>query len=290
MAEANPFVKKSIERSVQDLPALPTIVARILKETESPDACAQTIERMIGSEQALASKVLRVVNSAYYGLSGQVTSLQQAIVILGMQQVRNLVLSVSAISSIKPRTPRQHETMKQFWLHSFGTAAATQIIAKRKNFRVHDMETAFVGGLLHDIGRLFLFCNFTQTYDQVIKYAEQKKLPVESAELKLLGLCHSEVGSQMATQWKLPANLVKMIAAHEGPFVEEDSDPMIYALTIADWITKDLYFPPEMVECSMPPEFVFTWLNFSPEDLDSLKEETSERIEDAQQLFGLLAA
>src|SRR5436190_6608594 len=125
MAEANPFVKKSIEKSVQDLPALPSVVTRILRETESPDACAQNIERMISAEQALASKVLRVVNSAYYGLSGQVTSLSQAIVILGLQQVRNLVLSVSAISSIKPRTPRQQETMKMFWQHSFGTAAAT---------------------------------------------------------------------------------------------------------------------------------------------------------------------
>src|SRR5215207_6784467 len=102
MAEGNTFVRTSIEKSVQDLPALPTVVMRILKETESTDTCAQTIERMLGSEQALASKVLRVVNSAYYGLSGQVTSLSQAVMILGMPQVRNLVLSVSAVSVMKP--------------------------------------------------------------------------------------------------------------------------------------------------------------------------------------------
>lgn len=289
MADGNPFVKTSIEKSVQDLPALPSVVMRILKETESPDACTQTIERMLAADQALTSKVLRVVNSAYYGLSGQVTSLSQAIVILGLQQIRNLVLSVSAYSAIKPRTPRQQETMRVFWLHSFGTAAATQVIAQRKRLSIQDAETAFVGGLLHDIGRLFLFSNFTQTYDQVIRYAEQKKMPVEKAELRLLGLDHGQVGAQMAEHWKLPKPLVKMIGEHEAP-IEGVIDPLLYALNIADWLTKDLYFDPEKIDVEQPPEFVMNWLNFTPEDIDWLRDETKAKIDDAQNMFGLLAA
>lgn len=289
MADGNPFVKTSIEKSVQDLPALPGVVTRILKETESPDACAVTIERMLSSEQALASKVLRVVNSAYYGLSGQVTSLSQAIVILGLQQIRNLVLSVSAFSSIKPRTPRQQETMRVFWLHSFGTAAATQIIAQRKRFPIQDAETAFVGGLLHDIGRLFLFSNFTQTYDQVLRYAEQKGMPIENAERRLLGLDHGDIGAQMAEHWRLPKTLIKLIADHETPSAD-NPDPLLFALNVADWITKDLYFDLDKIEIAPPPDFVMQWLNFTPEELDSLREETSTKVEEAQQMFGLLAA
>src|ERR1700712_3732037 len=115
------FVRRQIARALQDLPALPSVVGKVLSETENPNATAASIEKMISSDQVLASKVLRVVNSAYYGLSGQVTSLGQAIVILGMQQIRNLVLSVCALSQVKPTTPRQHEVLKQFWLHSFGT-------------------------------------------------------------------------------------------------------------------------------------------------------------------------
>lgn len=289
MADGNPFVKTSIEKSVQDLPALPSVVMSILKETESPDACAHRIERMLASEQALTSKVLRVVNSAYYGLSGQVTSLSQAIVILGLQQIRNLVLSVSAYSAIKPRTARQQETMKVFWLHSFGTAAATQIIAQRKRLSIQDSETAFVGGLLHDIGRLFLFSNFTQTYDQVIRYAEQRKMPIEKAESRLLGLNHGEVGAQMAEHWKLPKQLIKIISDHESPS-SDVLDPLVYALNVADWVTKDLYFDPEKVESQAPPDFVMEWLSFTPEDLDWLKDETKSKVEDAQNMFGLLAA
>lgn len=289
MAEGNPFVKTSIEKSVQDLPALPGVVARILKETESPEASAITVERMLSSEQALTSKVLRVVNSAYYGLSGQVTSLSQAVVILGLQQIRNLVLSVSAFSAIKPRTPRQQETMRIFWLHSFGTAAATQLISQRKRFSIQDSETAFVGGLLHDIGRLFLFSNFTQTYDQVLKYAEQKQMQVEKAERRLLGMDHGEVGAQMATHWKLPKPLVKMIGDHETP-KEDQLDPLVYALNIADWLTKDLYFEADHIGMVPPPDYVMAWLNFTPEEFDWLRNETQAKIEEAQEMFGLLAA
>jgi putative nucleotidyltransferase with HDIG domain len=289
MADGNPFVKSSIEKSVQDLPALPGVVARILKETESPDACAATIERMLSSEQALASKVLRVVNSAYYGLSGQVTSLSQAIVILGLQQIRNLVLSVSAFSAIKPRTPRQQETMRIFWLHSFGTAAATQTIAQKKRFAIQDAETAFVGGLLHDIGRLFLFSNFTQTYDQVLRYAEQKRMPVENAERRLLGLDHGEIGAQMGEHWKLPKTLVKLIGDHEVPSADE-VDPLLYAINVGDWITKNLYFDLDRVDVVPPPDFVMQWLSLTPEEIDALRDETNAKVEDAQQMFGLFAA
>src|SRR4051794_10645537 len=191
----NKFVRLSIEKSLRDLPALPGIVSQVLKETENPECSAQSIEKLLSSDQALASKVLRVVNSAYYGLSGQITSLSQAIMILGMPQVRNLVLSVSAISTMKPKTPRQQETLKLFWLHAFGTAAATQLIAQQKRMRVNDTEGLFLGGLLHDVGKLFLYSMFTQTYDQVLKYAQEKEIPVTEAEVKLLGLSHSEIGA-----------------------------------------------------------------------------------------------
>src|SRR5579862_3113865 len=249
----NKFVRMSIEKSLRDLPALPDIVARVLKETENQDVSAQNVEKLLSSDQALASKVLRVVNSAYYGLSGQITNLSQAIMILGMPQVRNLVLSVSAISAMKPKTPRQHETLKLFWLHAFGTAAVTQIIAQQKRMKVNDVEALFLGGLLHDIGRLFLFSMFTQTYDQVIKYALDKEITVPEAEVKLLGLNHSQIGAAMAEAWKLPRPLVDLIARHEGPF-DLGCDPTIFAVHAGDNLTQHLYFNSEnMVMVPMDP-------------------------------------
>ncbi len=287
MSSAN-FVRASIEKSIQDLPALSPVVNRILKETEGPDACPQSVERLISSEQALASKVLRVVNSAYYGLSGQVTSLGQAIVILGLQQIRNLVLSVSAFSTIRPKTARDLEIMEAFWLHSFASATAMQIIAKRKNFALQDSETAFVAALLHDIGRLFLFSNFRQSYDQAIRYAETKGVLIEEAERKLLGLDHGEVGGQMAEVWKLPKVLVRLIGDHEAPNPDV-VDPLLYALHVADWVTKEQYFDIDR-QLEPLPAFVEEWLGYTPEEIYMLRDQTRDTVDEARSLFGLIAA
>jgi len=285
----NKFVRLSIEKSLRDLPALPVIVARVLKETENQDVSAHNIEKLLGSDQALASKVLRVVNSAYYGLSGQITSLSQAVMILGMPQVRNLVLSVSAISTMKPKSPRQHETLKLFWLHAFGTAAATQIIAQQKRMKVNDMEALFLGGLLHDIGRLFLYSMFTQTYDQVIKYAEDKQITATQAEFKLLGLNHSQIGATMGTTWKLPQSLVDLIARHEGPFSHGD-DPTFFAVHAGDNLTQHLYYSTEnMVMLPVDP-VAQAWLGYSEDEFENLRAQTATKIEEASALFGLLAA
>lgn len=285
----NKFVKLSIEKSLRDLPALPGVVSRILEETNDPNSSAQTIEKLLSSDQALASKVLRVVNSAYYGLSGQVTSLSQAIMILGMLQIRNLVLSVSAISSIKPKTPRQQEMLKQFWLHSFGTAAATQILAKEKRMKVDDAEALFLGGLLHDIGLLFLYSMFTQTYDQVVRYAEEKQLSRTEAEEKLLGLTHPQIGAAMAAQWNLPETLATLINLHEGPFIE-GAEPTVFAVHIGDHLTKRLYDKDGKLPVSELDPIALAWLDYTDEQLQELQEKTDKKIEEASALFGLLSA
>lgn len=285
----NRFLRKTIERALKDLPALPAAVAKILSEIEDPNVSAAKLEKLISTDQGLSARVLRVVNSAYYGLSGQVSSLSQAVVILGMQQVRNLVLSVGAISNLHPRTARQRETMRQFWQHSFGTAAATEIILNFKGAPQRDVETAFVGGLLHDIGRLFLFVNFTEIYDDLIRYAAEKGIPLEEAELAFMGLTHGQVGAEMARAWKLPESIVDLIANHEGPFTE-DSSALEMAVHIGDWLTKRTYYPEEMVQQFQPDPAAFDWLQMTEAELKGLEEATLERIRDAESLLGLEAA
>lgn len=285
----NRFLRKTIEKALKDLPALPAVVTRVLQETEQPNASAAQVEKLICTDQALTMKVLRVVNSAYYGLSGQVTSLSQAVVILGMQQIRNLVLSVGAVSTMQVRTPRQHETLKQFWLHSFGSAAATQIIAKRKGLPSKDAETAFIGGLLHDIGRLFLFCNFTEIYDDLLLYAEQRAIPVEEAEVTFLGLSHSQVGEEMAKTWRLPSVLGNLIGQHEGPFTEEDG-AMVKAVHLGDYLTKHIYCPPEAMRLAKVDPNAMSWLGATAQEFEELRVATEEKVAEASMLFGLLSA
>jgi putative nucleotidyltransferase with HDIG domain len=282
-------IRFSIEKSLKDLPALPTVVGQVLKETESPTASADTIERLISSDQALASKVLRVVNSAYYGLSGQVTNLSQAIVILGLQQVRNLVLGVAAVSSMKPRSPRQEEVLQQFWLHSFSAAATTQILSRRLKFSQKDAELMFIGGLLHDIGRLFLFSNFTQTFDQVLRFAVENELSLEASEQKFLGMTHADVGQLMVEKWKLPEQLAQVVGQHEGPF-SEDASPVTLGVHVADVFNKTMYYTSDATpDISISP-VAQQWLNMSEQEKEELDALIAERREAASALYGLMAA
>ncbi len=262
---------------------------KVVQETEKPDPNANIVEEHISADQALTSKILRVVNSAYYGLSGQVTSVQQAIVILGLQQVRNLALSVGCLSNFEPRTVRQKETLRIFWLAAFGTAAATQILAQQKSIDPRSSQIMFVGGLLHDIGRLFLFCNFPDEYDEVLQTAMERKVRVEDVELEILGMTHAQVGYEVAKHWKLPVVLQDLIGKHEGPF-DSATDEVLICVHVADALTKHLYYAPPVDFKDLAVPEAIEWLDSTGESFDLLVSSTEKKIEEASALYGLLAA
>ncbi|HWD40784.1 MAG TPA: HDOD domain-containing protein [Fimbriimonas sp.] len=283
------FIQRSIEKSLRELPALPDAVMRVVEETNKAEPSVAKIEKYVSTDQALASKVLRVVNSAYYGLSGQVSSLGQSVMILGIQQVRNLVLSVGAISLFEVKGPQQQETLRRFWLHSFSSAIATQAIGKTRKFDRGAMDQMFVGGLLHDVGRLFLFANFTAAYDQLIRRAMANNMPVELAEWSLLGIGHAEVGQRMADFWKLPEALGEIIGKHEGPFDGSES-PVIYCVHVADAISKHVYYNGDSKVALQIDPVAEEWLNLTAEEFDELREEVAAKTEEASGMFKQLAA
>jgi HD-like signal output (HDOD) protein len=273
-------LRDRLDKKIQELPALPSAVMRVVQESEKLEPNTDKIESYISADQALTSKVLRVVNSAYYGLSGQVTSVSQAIVILGLQQVRNLALSVGALSVFPTRTPHHEAIMSRFWMHAFGTAAATQLIAERKRMGAQTAEVLLIGGLLHDMGRLLLYSNFTEEYEQILDYAINRGIVIERAERVVLGMNHAEIGQEMAVRWRLPSVITSMIGHHEGPF-DGSEDTIVYGVHVADAITKHLYFPNEpRPEESLDP-IADSWLNLSVRDLDELREQTLERVLEA---------
>lgn len=283
------FIQRSIQKSLRELPALPDAVLRVVEETNKAEPSAAQIERYVSSDQALASKVLRVVNSAYYGLSGQISSLSQSIMILGMQQVRNLVLSVGAISMFEVKGPRQQEMLRRFWLHAFSTAVAAQIIGRNKKMEANALEVVFVGGLLHDVGRLFLFANFTAAYEQLVKRALANSISVEMAEWSLLGIGHAEVGQLMAEHWRLPPGLIEVIGMHEGPFTG-DENPAVFCVHIADAISKHLYYAGNSTIAVTIDPVAQAWLAFDPAQFEGLCHQVAGKTDEAIGLFQQLAA
>lgn len=290
MQADNRFLRKTIEKALRDLPPMPTVVGKVLAETEKPEVNAQEVERLIATDQALAIKVLRVVNSAYYGLSRQISSLNQAIVILGVQQIRNLVLSVGAMATIQPKTPEEHENLRKFWKHSFGAASVAQYLGKMKKLPLKDTEVAFVASLLHDIGRLFLYIHFGDTYSELTQYAIENEVSLEQAELEFLGMTHGEVGGEMTRAWKLPDQLVTLIERHESSYDAELDSETHFIVQIADYLCKHIYYGEGPTPACELDAAAWDWLGMDDDEIAELRQTVEERIEEASALLGLMAA
>lgn len=274
-------------RGVHDLPSLSDVVTKTLEATERESTSASEIERLVSSDAALSAKILRVVNSAYYGLSGQVSSLNQAVVILGIQQIRNLVLSISALSLLKGRTPQLRRLQHSFWMHSFATAVCAQIIARRKRFSARDAEMVYTAGLLHDIGRLYLFSAVSEEYLAVIAHAAKSERSLDEVEPEMLGVRHDEIGGELAKTWHFPAALTDLIARHEGPFGDE-IEHALFAIHGADRLTASRYTKTFGVQTPTMDLEVECWLGFTPEDIEAVLAETESKVDEAAEVYGLI--
>lgn len=279
--------KHYVDKALRDLPTLPAVVTRLLSLTSRDETTTSEIEEIISSDQAITTKLLRVVNSSYFGLPRQVSSVNQAVVILGFQQVRNLVLSVSALSIFAARTPRAREIQRECWMHAFGAASGAQTIGRMMRLDQHDQETAFLGGLLHDIGKLFLFSTFTTNYQAVLADAEQRDLNVYEVERRVFGYDHAEIGQRLAQAWSFPETLVILIGRHEGPFAGEPI-PLLYCVHAADRLANSV-----MREGCVWPDgtlspVVEDWLSFKPEEYERVRTEIADKVQSAVEAIGIL--
>lgn len=275
-----------IAHLIQELPSLPIVVTKVLEETQKENVSATAIERLIGSDAALTAKTLRVVNSAYYGMSKQIESLSQAIVILGIQQLRNLVLSIGAMGMFRAVTTAQKEAHRQHWMHSIASASAAITLARKRRVSAHDQEVAFVAGLLHDIGRLFLFTNFTETYielDQRYKNGDD----LQSLERRHLGLTHAQVGQVLAHVWRFPDRLGELMGAHEGPFADE-SNTMGLIIHVSHLLADLVTWDPDALERLDPT--AKKWLEQFEEEVFQIRNEVEAKIYAYEMLYGMLAA
>lgn len=282
----NMLLRRYVEKAMVDLPALPTVVLQVVSATEKDTATTTEIESMLVADAAITTKLLKVVNSAYFGLPRQIVNVNQTIAILGMQQVRNLVMSIGVLNALSSPSPRIVEIQKAFWQHSFASATCAETIAKAKNLPKKDVEMIFIGGLLHDVGRLFLFTLFNLPYQEVLKESINRSEPVESVEERILGVTHAQLGGILGEKWNFPETLVDVIQSHDK--LTEAYTPAHYCVHIADAIANELA-PTELVGTpSNIEDKAIAWLGFSEEDMNGLKAKTGEQVELAKEMLGVL--
>jgi len=278
-----------IEKSVQDLPAMPEVVTRVVELTDNPESAAAELQQVVSNDQALVGKILRVVNSAYYGTPSTVTSINHAVMILGMRQLRNLVLSLAAMSLVKARAPYMMEYQRAFWRHSLGVGSAAVSIARKRKVESKIVDDLFTGGLLHDVGRLFLLGYFYPSFVRATEISEIDGVPLWKVEQGLLGMNHTEIGGMLAEKWNFPPALSAMIRYHHGPLPEDDLFVPVACVHLGDYVMGRIEEKPEYMMES-PDDRAMAWADFGEPEVEEIIASVRENIKDAEELLGMMPA
>ena len=205
-------VKKVIETS---LPSSSIGISKVIESTYDKSSNARDVAKALENEPTLTANILKVVNSAYYGTSSTVSSIQRAVVILGFGTLKEMVSSISFASCFSNTEARNGNDPTGLWYHSVGTAKACQFVAEKTSGVNPDI--AYLAGLLHDIGKIILTLYFPDQFKEVVNLAEEKNARFILAERKLLNTDHTIIGSMLCEMWSLPVNLKLAIEHHHDP-------------------------------------------------------------------------
>jgi putative nucleotidyltransferase with HDIG domain len=181
----------------------------------NPKSSAKDLARVITDDQVLTARLLKLVNSSFYGFPQRISTVTAAIVLLGFDAIRNLLLTTSVFDLFAGKPKDGQLNREQFWDHSLGCAVGAKVIG---NTLRHDkVEELFVSGLLHDIGKIVEMMFLPKDFARVAELVEKENLLIVDAETKVLGFSHAEIGQLLAERWNLPPKLVSVIACHHQP-------------------------------------------------------------------------
>lgn len=219
---------EKIIKQIKELPPLPLVVQRLLSIVDDGTSSAKDVTRVLASDQALAAKVLKLVNSSFYGFSKEISTITRAVVILGFSAVRNLAIGLSAADVLKHA--RGDIDWDGFWSHGLASAAGAQALAKRTGYP--EPEEAFIAGLLHDIGHFVMSITLPEEYGELLKDTDGNLLELETERM---GMTHCEVGIRLLEHWKLPQPLCRTARFHHSlKMASPDKDPLVWLVTMAD--------------------------------------------------------
>ena len=231
---------------LDSLPTLAPIAVSLLRVASSKDSGASDLVRLLRGDQSLAARVLAVANSAAMGLREEVRALDRAVVLLGFNMIRNIVLAVKVLECFERPGPDERERRRQrtdFWKHALGVACAARRLAQGQPSLGVDAEEAFLAGLTHDLGKVALDCVFPKAYARVVAQAELARGDIADHERALLGIDHTAAGRRLAERWKLPAYLRDTIWLHhiaiEALPTRVDAPRLLALVQLADTLVRE---------------------------------------------------
>ena len=227
---------------VGNLPSLPTVAARINAEIGNENLSAKLLGAIIAEDQSLVSRMLRLANSAFYGMPRQIASVERAVMMLGFDTVKNLAMSISIFSFFQKGLSPAIDVIG-LWNHSLGVAVSARILTSRINMKL--TEQAFLLGIVHDVGKIALISQCLSDMEQVYRHINQDGLRQEEAETKVFGFTHQKMGALLLDEWKFPLMFVTGVKLHHDlpPVLkncDEDTAHLTRVLCVANQLAKVL--------------------------------------------------
>lgn len=256
----NDSMKKILTR-IDSLPSMPAIYFEITEELQSRDASIQKVGKIIAKDVALTSKILQLVNSAYFSLPRHIASPEHAAVLLGINIIKSLVL-VSQVFKKFDSLDMPNNFLQSLWAHNLLTGNLAKAIAKEESRDHKVIDNSFIAGLLHDCGKLILASNFSEKYREIILNSCESSRPIWIVEEEFFGISHSEVGAYLMELWGLPSSIIEAIAFHHHPSMYgDDGFTPLTAVHIANVIGHKNHDGDDEVDNSgFQPEFDFSYL------------------------------
>lgn len=225
-----------ILKRVQDLPLLPTSAMRVIALTKNPETSAKGLETVIEQDPALTAGILRQANSSYYGYERRISSVQEAIVLLGFQAVQGLAMSVAIAPLLKVQLFGYEISHEGLWKHSMLTAMAAKQLCQYLKLPYGDV--AFTAGLLHDIGKLIISIYVQEVGEYLSKKMTETKLTYVELEEKVIGFDHAKVGGFLARSWNLPDDLLAAISFHHSPYKAQNHEELASVIHVANGLAS----------------------------------------------------
>lgn len=224
-------------KHIANLPTLPQVATRLMKIINDPLTSSNDVAFVVGQDLSLSAKILRLANSAFYGIPRSITNINNAVVILGLKVINTMVLSLTVFDMFPGDKKQFLFDRKAFWVHSLSCGLTAKLLAgKLKKLVLFDPEEAFCAGLLHDIGKVVMEQYMHDDFHKALLLARENNIPMYDAEKEVLGFAHTDVAEWLTSSWGLPTEIQLSLVNHHTPSQSQQNHDLITLCHLSDWL------------------------------------------------------
>ncbi len=258
-------------KGIESLSTIPVVLKGIMDITSDPDSSPEELYKLIAYDQTLAERVIRMANSPFFRHAGRVTDIEQAVMFLGYEHIRNIAISMGVFMMFSKKTDRN---LRQFWAHCYEVATTAALVAQRTT--MVNASTAYLAGLLHDIGRLIFFSLHFQQYRSILGTDD-----LLERELEVFGCDHALAGSWFAEKAKLPEEITLSVRYHHAPSQATSYQDIVSVVAISEALSRR--FSPKIEDDGIwtgDHDAILLELSLGSEDINEIEEKL--RVEEAE--------